>query len=435
MVDGPRPPGTSPVWASIVAALRPKLSPPHRDALSQDVRFVESTDTSLRVGVLAQQLPSWVQGGLLALVDASVTDVVDGNCDLGIVPVPSKPLPLPLDPAHTFDHFTTGPSNQRARDLAFGVTRRPRQRPNPMLLYGPEAAGKTHLLRAVAQELAAGGESGRVHCISSERLSLELISAMRAQQLAEFQTRSGAWDALLVDDIDALDGREATQQELLRALEALVARGAPVVLTAPEPPHAIRGLSTGLREALSAECCVELTRPSWEMKVAIVLDRIDGFGVASDPEVASFLVGRLGSNLDRLDALLTRLLTHPLCSHGLTDVEVVRRVLGSGRMQAGPIPPEVVISLIARHFNLRIRDLRSATRSPRITTPRQIAMYLLRRHCSLSYPEIGQRFGRHHTTALHSVRQITRRLDDNAGLRSSVRLLEKELLQSLEEGA
>ncbi len=100
----------------------------------------------------------------------------------------------------------------------------------------------------------------------------------------------------------------------------------------------------------------------------------------------------------------------------------------------GPIPPEVVISLIARHFNLRIRDLRSATRSPRITTPRQIAMYLLRRHCSLSYPEIGQRFDRHHTTALHSVRQIARRLDDNGSLRSSVRLLEKELLRSLEEG-
>lgn len=434
MVDGLRPPGTSPVWAAVVDSLRSKLSPAQREALTRDVRFVESNGSVLRVGVRAEGLRHWIQSGLLSQLDASVGNLVESEVDLGVVPVPHEPPPLPLDPTHTFDRFTTGPSNQRARDIAFGVTRRPRQGPNPLVLYGPDAAGKTHLLRAVAQGVAAANPAARVHCVSSEQLSLELISAMRANELDEFQRRSGSWDAFLVDDIDDLDGRDATQQELLRALEALVARGAPVVLTAPQPPRAIRALSPDLREVLGAECCVELRRPSWEMKVAIVLDRIEGWGIDSDPGVASFLVSRLGSNLGRLDALLTRLLTHPLCANGLSEVELVRQVLGSGRTQPGPVPPEAVIALIARHFNLRIRDLRSATRSPRITTPRQIAMYLLRRHCSLSYPEIGQRFGRHHTTALHSVRQISRRLDENGSLRSSVRLLEKELLRSLEEG-
>jgi chromosomal replication initiator protein len=88
---------------------------------------------------------------------------------------------------------------------------------------------------------------------------------------------------------------------------------------------------------------------------------------------------------------------------------------------------------VVRHFTLRPRELRSATRSPRVTIPRQIVMYLLRRHCGLSYPEIGQRFGRHHTTALHSVRQVARQLEQNGSLRATVRLLEKELVRSVEE--
>lgn len=427
-------PQALPIWGAILELLRHKLAAPALEEVERSVRFVDVDATSVRLAIPAGRVPAWLQGGQLAPLDAAVTEVSDAERELAVVPVSDEPLPLDLDPTHTLARFTTGPSNQRARDVALGLCRQPPEGPNPLLIHGPERTGKTHLLRAIAQGIATARPGVQVHCSSAVQLSLDLISAMHGRRLEEFERRCASWDALLVDDVDELEGRESTQEELLRAQRTLVDLGASVVLTSRAPLDAVPGLSEELRAAAPAAACVELSRPSWEMKVAIVLDRIDRWGVQADAEVASFIVSRLGAKFSRVDALLTRLLGHPLCAGGPIDVEGVRQVLGSSRAHPGPVPPETVVTLIARHFNLRIRDLRSATRSPRITTPRQIAMYLLRRHCSLSYPEIGLRFGRHHTTALHSVRQVSRQLEENGSLRASVRLLEKELLRSLEEG-
>jgi chromosomal replication initiator protein len=426
---------THPMWGAVLQSARHRLPGGQLDTLLADVCFAVFDPTTLRLGMPSKSVRRWVQNGALASLDSAVADALDGRADLAISPVADgdDALPLALDPTYTFARFTTSPSNQAAREAALAVAHRTGDAPNPAVFHGPEGVGKSHLLSCIAQELA-NCDGSEVHCVSGEELSLELIRAMRDQSLQSFQDRNRTCSALLVDDLSQLAGREATQVELLAALDALVSLRRPVVLTSPLPPGELGELSPALRKRLESATQIPLACPSWELKIAVVLDRIDRWGIAADQEVASFLVSRIGTDLRRLDALLTRLLLHPLCASGLPDVEAVRQVLGSGRTRPGPVPPETVTSLIARHFNLRVRDLRSATRSPRITTPRQIAMYLLRQHCSLSYPEIGQRFGRHHTTALHSVRQIARQLEENGSLRSTVRLLEKELLRSLETG-
>jgi chromosomal replication initiator protein len=188
-----------------------------------------------------------------------------------------------------------------------------------------------------------------------------------------------------------------------------------------------------LRERIRSGTALELIAPEWETRVAIILDRIRRWQVQAEPEVATFLAGKLRADLQRIDSVLTRLLTHPSCRSGLSDLEVVRHLLDEASRHPLRVAPEEVISTVARHFNLRQRDLRSSTRSRRVAGPRQIAMYLLRQHCGLSYPEIGRRFERHHTTALHSVRLTRQRLNESAALRSAVALLEKELLRRSEE--
>ena len=150
--------------------------------------------------------------------------------------------------------------------------------------------------------------------------------------------------------------------------------------------------------------------------------------------ILQLIANLLGENLSKLDVELTRLLSHPRTQEGLLDPDLVRRLLAEDSRGAAPLSPDLVIDFVTRHFNLRVADLRSPSRSPRLTTPRQIGMYLLRRHCGLSYPEIGQCFDRHHTTAMHACRRIEERREKQSSLRATVGLLEKELMRLSDEG-
>jgi chromosomal replication initiator protein len=127
-------------------------------------------------------------------------------------------------------------------------------------------------------------------------------------------------------------------------------------------------------------------------------------------------------------------MTQSSCSRGLEDIEAVKLQLGHSSDPVIRVAPEDVLNAVSQQFNVRPRDLRSSNRSPRVTLPRQIAMYLVRRHCGLSYPAIGRRFGKHHTTALHSDRVVQNQLGENASLRAAVLLVEKELMRVSEEG-
>ena len=153
----------------------------------------------------------------------------------------------------------------------------------------------------------------------------------------------------------------------------------------------------------------------------------------SDP-VAAFLATKLRSVLGHLDATLTRLMTRASAGNALFDLEVVKRLLNETGEKPAEISTGDVFNAVARQFDVRVRDLRSQSRSARVTVPRQVAMYLVRRYCGLSYPEIGRLFARHHTTALHSDRVVQGQLADNTSLRAAVVLVEKELLRLSEGG-
>ena len=149
-----------------------------------------------------------------------------------------------------------------------------------------------------------------------------------------------------------------------------------MLLSASRPPARLAQLTAPLRDQLGKLQAFELAPPEWETRVAIILDRVGRWRSHATSEVTAFLAGRMRTGLERIDTLLTRLMTHPTCRNGLVDVDVVRHVLNDGSLRQVKVAPEEVIALVVRHFNLRLRDLRSTSRSPRVTTPRQIARKL-----------------------------------------------------------
>ncbi len=402
------------LWKSLVNYEPERLPGRTRQDLVANSRCLDLSTDTLRVALDAARVRAWIEDSSLSSLGTALHAVTAGAVELALVPLEAATT-REQDSSYSFTSFITSPSNQPAFALASEFARQ-RDCATTLFVHGRQGSGKSHLLRAIAAEL-----------------SLELIGAIWNNNLEQFRRKLGKASALLVDDVDALAGREATQDELAHSLKKLA--GVPVVFSASDGVERVRDLIAPLHEQLQVATSLELLAPEWETRVAIVLDHIRRWQVAAAPDVASFLAGELRSDLRRVDAVLTRLLTHPSCKAGLSDLEVVRHLLQGSSGQRIKVTPESVISTVARHFNLRQRDLRSSSRSRRIASPRQIAMYLIREHCALSYPEIGRRFGRHHTTALHSVRMVKRRLDDSGAVRAAVALLEKELLRWSEKGA
>jgi chromosomal replication initiator protein len=422
-----------PFWVAVVEGLPRRLSRTRVDQLLGDVRFVTVDEASLRIGLSQSRVPGWMQSGELAQIDAHVAELSDCSIELTIIPIRDDESCSAGDPTLSLERFVVGPANQTAYDAALALAGDAAIHPGLLVLAGPANSGKSHLLSAISQKLAARTESESVRPLAAGTLASELVVAIRERELDAFRSRYRSYPALLLDDLHHLADRTATQHELASAIEALLASGKPVVLTSAIPPLELRDFSERLRSTLRGAYCLPLRLPDWETRVALVLQRIAAWGVPADERDASLIVGELGERLGRLDALLTRLLIHSPGADNLADGDSIRDAL-QARPRLRGIGAEAVMGLVIRHFGIRARELRSATRSPRVTIPRQIVMYLLRRHCALSYPEIGRRLGRHHTTALHSVRQVTRLLERNGNLRATVRLLEKELKRVQDAG-
>lgn len=421
----PSPSEDAALWSLALASSGAQLPPTQRDALQDGTACVAITPSAVRVTARASSLATWIQDGSLRGCADAVRRITDGTRELAILPVDDA-APITRDPIHSFERFLVGPSNRELRDLAWRFASLPSAFGGCLLLHGPRGAGKSHLLACLAHRFSEKSDPGSVVSRTASELSLDLVAAIWQGSLESFRERIRTPSALLVDDIHALAGREATQEELATTLDALNAAGVPVALTAPRPAADLRELIEPLRIRLAKAHPVELAPPEWETRVAIVLDRIRRWGVEASPDVASLLASTLHEDLDRLDARITQVLLRAPSTGRLSDMGRVRSALVDPPQSSVRTTPDEVISVVCRHFHLRRRDLRSSSRSPRLVLPRQVAIYLIRRLCGLSYPEIGRRFDRHHTTALHADRLVKQRLDGDAGLRTLVSLLEKE---------
>ncbi|MFQ5514365.1 MAG: DnaA ATPase domain-containing protein [Myxococcota bacterium] len=416
------PEGIHPIWNATLQTLGRGSGVERSRQVTEHMHPIRVTSATLTLATTTQWLQIWRSDGTLRALQRALAETSDQPRLLAIIPIIED-----LRPASGLNAFLVSPCNQDACErLARLVPERGRSQ-TAIVLHGPSSSGKTHLLFALRCGFAAVSGEAHVRHLSAEEFSLQLVAAIRSHELVRFQQQLMEPEVLLIDDIDLLADRRASQHELTRALHARKARGALVVLSAQRAPTELAGLEPELHDTLLEAEAIQLHPPEWETSVAIVMDRIARWQVDAHPGVPSLIVSALGEELHGLDATLTRLMTHPLTTGRLHDLAAVTRVLGRGAPVCLPVQPEAVLTLVSRHFNLRLLDIRSRARSPRITAPRQIAMYLVRQYCHLSYPEIGRCFRRHHTTALHACRRIERERDENSNLDATLSLLEKEL--------
>jgi chromosomal replication initiator protein len=332
-----------------------------------------------------------------------------------------------LNPRYTFAEFVVGSANQFAHAAAQAVANQPGEKYNPLFIYGGVGLGKTHLVTAIGHHLWASGKR-KVLFMPAEVFMNELISSLRRDRMGEFKEKFRRVDALILDDVQFLAGRERTQEEFFHTFNSLHADRHQIVLTSDKVPREIPGLEERLRNRFESGLIADIAPPDLETRVAIVQKKAALERLALPAEVALYIAQNVSSNVRELEGCLTRLSALASMDRAPVTVEFARQALHDLIRVHDQRPGiESIQKTVSDFFHIRLADLKSKKRTQHIAFCRQVAMYLCRKLTDNSFPVIGEHFGRDHSTVIHAYNLIARRVANDSAFRMSIEKIEREL--------
>lgn len=339
---------------------------------------------------------------------------------------------LPFNPRNTFDTFVVGNNNTFAHAAAMAVSQSPGKSYNPLFLYGGVGLGKTHLLHAIGNYVAAYRKGVKVTYVSSEKFTNEFIDAIQNNQLVRFRRKHRQADVFLIDDIQFLAGKERIQEEFFHTFNTLHEARKQIVLTCDRPASEIQSLEQRLISRFEWGLVTDLQPPDIETRLAILRKKEKMMGVQLPEDAINFLAQRIRSNVRRLEGALVRVASFASLTGKRITIDVIEGLLREILHEEGrfSISIEVIQKRVAEHYDIRLADMTSKRRPENIAFPRQVAMYLSRQLTESSLNTIGEAFGgRDHGTVLHACRQVKDRMQVDAQVRQAVQFLERALMR------
>jgi chromosomal replication initiator protein len=340
----------------------------------------------------------------------------------------ARPFNATLNPKYSFDTFVVGASNQFAHAASKAVAAQPGDHYNPLFIYGGVGLGKTHLVNAIGHQVLERQPPARVAYLSADTFMNELISSLRQDRMADFKERFRRVDLLILDDVQLIAKRERTQEEFFHTFNTLYEQRRQIVLTSDKVPKDIPELEERLRNRFEWGLIADIQPPDVETRVAIVEKKAEVERIRLGPEVALWLATNFPANVRELEGSLTRLGAYASLAHRQITVDLAREVLHTMlKPQRPAVTFDQIAEAVCEHFSLRPTDLRSKRRSHHVALPRQLAMYLCRRLMSVSFPAIGELFGRDHSTVIHANRVTAKRLKEDPAFQATVDRIERSI--------
>lgn len=353
-----------------------------------------------------------------------------GNQGMQAIPVDNRKS---LNPKYTFENFVVGPNNNLAHAAALAVAESPGKAYNPLFVYGDVGLGKTHLMHAVGHYMSERFPEKRIEYVSTESFTNELINAIRDDKTTQFRNRYRSVDLLLVDDIQFLAGKERTQEEFFHTFNALYENHKQIILSSDRPPKDIQTLEGRLRSRFEWGLITDIQSPEFETRVAILKMNAEHNRIDIPQEVLELIARQVTSNIRELEGALMRVVAFA----SLNNVPFSRAVAAKALSNVFA-PQEVKVEMVdvlrqvASHYNMPPEVIRGSGRVREVVVPRQVAQYLIRELTDHSLPEIGQFFGRDHSTVMHAISKVTEQLGKDAEVTASVTLLRRKM-QGLED--
>jgi chromosomal replication initiator protein len=335
-----------------------------------------------------------------------------------------------MNPRNSFETFVVGSNNQFAHAAALAVAQSPAKTYNPLFIYGGVGLGKTHLMQAIGQQVMERKKNFKVMYLSSEKFTNEFIDAIQHNTLVKFRKRYRQSDVLLIDDIHFLAGKERSQEEFFHTFNTLFDGRKQIVLSSDRPASEIANLEQRLVSRFEWGLTAELQPPDIETRMAILRKKAQALHVQLAQEVLEFLAQRVRSNVRRLEGALMRVASFVSLSGREISRDTVEQLLRDILQEEAKkiVTIDQIQKKVAEHFDVRLADMTSKRRPANIAFPRQVAMYLARRHTKASLNEIGDAFGgRDHGTVLHACKTVCERMQKEDQVRQLILLLDTQL--------
>lgn len=326
-----------------------------------------------------------------------------------------------LNARYTLDSFVVGQSNEMAHAAAMAIVEEVGSKYNPFFVYGGVGLGKTHLIQAIGNEIRKKNPSLRPQYVTSEKFTSDVVWSIRNRRTEDIRKKYREADILIIDDIQFIGGKEKTEEEFFHTFNALHELNKQIIISSDRPPYAIPTLEERLRSRFEGGLIADITAYDFETRVAIIKSKLDERASHLGDEVVEVIARKMKKSVRELEGILTKLLFFQEKRGREVTAPIAEEIIDKTmRALTKPVTDTQVITAVGEIYNVATEDLVGRSRRKEIVEPRQVAMFLLRDMLDLSYPTIGEKLGRDHTTAIHSYEKIAREVDQNAILNQKI---------------
>ncbi|MCL4399723.1 chromosomal replication initiator protein DnaA [Patescibacteria group bacterium] len=335
-----------------------------------------------------------------------------------------------LNPKYTFKNFIIGSSNELATAASQAIIKSIGKKYNPLFIYGGVGLGKTHLLQATGNEIIEHyNNSISVLYISSEKFINDVVWALRNKRTEDMKKKYRDVDVLIIDDIQFIGGKAATEQEFFYTFNTLYENNKQIIISSDRPPTAIPTLEERLRSRFEGGMIADITYPDYEMRLAILKTKAQNQGIFVEDGILEQIASKVQRNMRELEGVFNKVIFYQQYKNQKIDNKKLDEII-SEAIQVTPknITANDIIRVVAEFFEVPSSDMTNKSRKQEIVEPRQIAMFLMRDTLKMSYPHIGEKLGkRDHTTAIHACEKISSEINQNPALNQKIVLIKERL--------
>ncbi len=420
-------------WKLILDDIKSSINTPTYKTWFEHVYPVSYENNCLTLSVSSQFAKEWLETRYNKISVDSIKKNLNGQCSLKIIVNPKTAssfnegdLAAPVSPPpyeksgktsssmfnvkYTFDTFVIGSGNRFSHAAALAVSENPGKAYNPLFVYGGVGLGKTHLLHAIGQYLIQIYPDLTVKYVSAEKFLNDFINALRDKNVLVFKEYYRNTDVLLVDDIQFLEEKEASQEEFFHTFNALHDTNRQIVLSSDRKPKDISSLEERLRSRFEWGLVTDIQPPDFETRFAILKKYSEREKIIVSDDILSLIASRITSNIRELEGALTRVVAFSSLTRSKPDLDIAKGVLKDILPEGGDkkINIQRIIKEVSKYFSIPVSAITGSKRSKFVSHARHLAMYLSRELTSNSLPKIGNAFGnRDHATVIYAISKIS----------------------------
>ena len=405
------------VWAKVLSHMEERLGTVTVSTWFEDAEVVELNEDHLilysssdfRRNVIRQRCTGYIEDALKEIFNSNAKLIVFGDDELTAHKSKGKTYAsMDFNPQFTFDNFIVGPSNRMAHSAANAVAKTPGTVYNPLFIYGPPGVGKTHLLYAIANEIRKNDLEANIVYIKGDEFTNELVDAIKSGKNIEFRSKYREADLFLIDDIQFIAGKDATQEEFFHTFNKLHEAHKQIVMTSDRKPGDMPTLEDRLRSRFEMGLIMDIQPPDYETRMAILKNKAHSLGLDLTDDVCNYIAINVTNNVRQIEGTVNKILAFRDLNDMPLDLPNISRAIDDMfKVEGNALPtPSLIVSQVCKFYSVDEATLRGSQKSKGIAEARQVAMYLIRKLTNFSLLDIGKEFSKDHSTVLYNIRKV-----------------------------